>query len=302
MTQIFAFAPFNSRYVKQVSPEDPPSSHLSHNPKLWPFFRRALGAIDGSHIHATTRADHRETCRNRKGFISQNCLFCCSFDLLFSYVLTGWEGSASDARVYESAISDDLIVPDGWYLLADAGFPHCKELLVPYRGVRYHLAEWGRANLRYVDPTLCHRIGINLQMYSPQDKEELFNLRHAQARNVIERIFGVLKKRFRILLIGPEYDMTVQAQIPAALCALHNFIRIHDPHEQDLPDEEYYDQGGYAGDGFVRQVRNVEDNNPRGAVARRRDLIAEAMWNSYQAVLEERSTHDMDDYLYNTDE
>ena len=54
-------------------------------------------------------------------------------------------------------------------------------------------------------------------MHSPQNKEELFNLRHAQARNVIERIFGVLKKRFRILLIGPEYDITIQAQIPAAL-------------------------------------------------------------------------------------
>ena len=37
--------------------------------------------------------------------------------------------------------------------------------------------------------------------------------------------------------------MTVQAQIPAALCALHNFICIHNPHEQDLPGEEYHDQG-----------------------------------------------------------
>jgi len=150
MARIFAFAPFNSKYVKQITPNDPPSSRLSNNPKLWPFFRPALGAIDGSHIHATARAEHREGWRNRKGFISQNCLFCCSFDFLFTYVLTGWEGSASDARVYESAISDDLIIPEGSYLLADAGFPHCKELLVPYRGVRYHLAEWGRATLRYV--------------------------------------------------------------------------------------------------------------------------------------------------------
>jgi len=38
--------------------------------------------------------------------------------------------------------------------------------------------------------------------------------------------------------------MTVQAQIPAALCALHNFICIPDPDEQDLPGEEYYEKGG----------------------------------------------------------
>lgn len=46
---------------------------------------------------------------------------------------------------------------------------------------------------------------------------------------MVERIFGVLKRRFRILLVAPEYDMDIQARIPPALCALHNFIRRHDP-------------------------------------------------------------------------
>lgn len=146
ITHIFASAPFYTKYVKQVTPNDPPSSYLQNNPKLWPYFHRALGAIDGSHIHLATPSYLHTACRNRKGFLSQNCLFVCSFDFLFSYALTGWEGSAADARVYEDAIGSDLVVPDGWYLLADAGFPHCRELLVPYHGVRYHLSEWGRAN------------------------------------------------------------------------------------------------------------------------------------------------------------
>jgi hypothetical protein len=30
-------------------------------------------------------------------------------------------------------------------------------------------------------------------LLSPENKEELINLRHAQARNIIEQIFGVLK-------------------------------------------------------------------------------------------------------------
>jgi len=34
--------------------------------------------------------------------------------------------------------------------LADADFPHCDQLLIPYRGVRYHLAEWGL--LRHTKP------------------------------------------------------------------------------------------------------------------------------------------------------
>ena len=61
--------------------------------------------------------------------------------------------------------------------------------------------------------------------------EELFNLRHASARNVIEHIFGVLKRRFRILVHPPEYSMDIQARLPPALAALHNFIRIHNPDE-----------------------------------------------------------------------
>ena len=58
-------------------------------------------------------------------------------------------------------------------------------------------------------------------------KEELFNLCHASARNVIEHIFGMLKYRFQILHLAPEYSMDIQAHIPAALAAIHNFIHGH---------------------------------------------------------------------------
>jgi hypothetical protein len=50
-------------------------------------------------------------------------------------------------------------------------------------------------------------------------------------RNAIEHIFSVLKKCFRILRIGPECNLEIQAQIPAALCAIHNFIQEHNPDE-----------------------------------------------------------------------
>lgn len=129
---------------------DPIPSKIHDNPKFWPFFKDCLGALDGSHIHCSPPACERPAYQNRKGFLSQNCLFGCSFDLTFSYALTGWEGSATDARIYEEAESTDLHIPEGKYYLADAGYPLSSKLLVPYRGVRYHLAEWGRASVRYV--------------------------------------------------------------------------------------------------------------------------------------------------------
>ncbi|KIM59451.1 hypothetical protein SCLCIDRAFT_38540, partial [Scleroderma citrinum Foug A] len=54
---------------------------------------------------------------------------------------------------------------------------------------------------------------------------------HSSAQNVIKQIFGVLKCCFRILLLAPEYNIEIQAHIPAALCTIHNFIRIHDGDE-----------------------------------------------------------------------
>jgi hypothetical protein len=145
--------------------------------------------------------------------------------------------------------------------------------------------------------------------FRPANKEELFNLRHAQARNVIEHIFGVLKRRFRILIIPPEYSVKVQAQIPSALCAIHNFIQIYDPKEDELPDIGHPEYSNNSipnpGDDGVRQINYGEDD-VLDDVAVRRDKIAQDMWVSYQTILEGRredeggddSENDSEDNLY----
>jgi hypothetical protein len=63
-------------------------------------------------------------------------------DMRFLYVLLGWEGSAADCRVYEYARGSDFGVPANRYYLGDAGYSSSDSLLIPYRGVRYHLKEW----------------------------------------------------------------------------------------------------------------------------------------------------------------
>lgn len=136
------------KYVQLPRVGDPTPEVIRNDPRVMPFFQDAIGAIDGTHIPCMPSAAERDTARNRKGFNSQNCLVCCTFDMKFLYILSGWDGSAADATVYHDARTHDLRIPPGKYYLADAGFPSCPELLVPYRGERYHLAEWGRANLR----------------------------------------------------------------------------------------------------------------------------------------------------------
>ena len=82
--------------------------------------------------------------------MTQNCLAICGFDMKFLYMFSGWDGSASDSTMFHDACFTDLPVLLGKYYLADAGFPICEMLLIPYRGVRYHLAEWGHARLWYM--------------------------------------------------------------------------------------------------------------------------------------------------------
>jgi hypothetical protein len=146
MLVIFTSDPFYPKYVH--FPDGSVPHKIWKNPKWWPFFKDAIGAIDGSHIHVTPKAIKHPVYCNHKGFVSQNCLFACNFDLNFMYMLTGWEGSATDARVYEDACSFDFHTPAGKCFLGDAGYPLCPGLLVPYRSVHYHLAEWGCANAR----------------------------------------------------------------------------------------------------------------------------------------------------------
>ena len=50
-------------------------------------------------------AENADGWLNRKGFHSQNILAACSFDMKFTYLLTGYEGSCHDARMLDEAIA-----------------------------------------------------------------------------------------------------------------------------------------------------------------------------------------------------
>lgn len=127
--------PFYSTHVQLPKAPDPTPEFISSNPLISPWFNQALGAMDGTHIACTPSAENRCTARNRKGWFSQNCLACVSWDLRFLYVTSGWEGSATDALVFADSRLTELRIPAGRFYLADAGFGACDSLLVPYCGV-----------------------------------------------------------------------------------------------------------------------------------------------------------------------
>ena len=73
--------------------------------------------------------------------------------------------------------------------------------------------------------TICKNKG---ELAKDHRTKELFNLRHAQLRNHIERTIGILKMRFQMLKAATLYPLDKQIDISVACCVLHNFIRLHD--------------------------------------------------------------------------
>ncbi|KAH6784406.1 hypothetical protein C2S52_009365 [Perilla frutescens var. hirtella] len=66
---------------------------------------------------------------------------------------------------------------------------------------------------------------FGVQGRHPRNASELFNLRHASLRNVIERIFGVFKSRFTIFKTAPPFSFEIQAKLVLACAGLHNFLQ-----------------------------------------------------------------------------
>ena len=180
-----------------------------------------------------------------------------------------------DNQVWEAAPACGLNIPDGYYFLVDAGYPEDPWLLLPYCGIWYHLTEWNQASQKYVT------VQTSGTWYWPflQDTQQgrILNLWHASAQNVIKHIFGVLKCKFCILWMAPEYEMSLQAWIPVVLATVHNFIWEHELVEEDEPDDLQPIGGGVDDDDEVE----VERNDGLDQCDNRRNWIAEDMWAQY---------------------
>ena len=94
-----------------------------------------------------------------------------------------------------------------------------------------------------------------------------------------------MKRRFRILVYPPEIDMLLQARLPAALAAIHNFICTQDPEElTDFIEAEDLERGFVSGELAMGQTSRAEQAQANV----RRDVIASEMWAQYQAELQRR--------------
>lgn len=241
-------------------------SKIRNNPRFYPYFEDCIGAIDGTHIPCNVPTRMADRFRGRKPFTTQNVLVAVDFDLMFTYMSAGWEGSAHDSTVLRHSLDhpNGLRVPEGKYYLADAGYAAILGFLPPYRQVRYHLRKW---------------VGNR-----PQTPQELFNLRHSSLRSTVERAFGTLKNRFKVLMSRPFYPFPTQVKVVIACCILHNWILQNGGPDQFVYSEELWRQLYPRSNRFCHDTRAEQRQ-----MTQLRDVIANRMFENRHSIIRDGS-------------
>lgn len=97
--------------------------------------------------------------------------------------------------------------------------------------------------------------------------EAHFNKIHAAARSSIERVFGILKGRWRCLLHSRELYYTPEktAQIVNVCCLLHNLcIKYNVPIDENTIDREddidSYNNQEVMSDNFAENAKRIRDS------------------------------------------
>ncbi|KAK1310015.1 hypothetical protein QJS10_CPA08g00643 [Acorus calamus] len=70
----------------------------------------------------------------------------CDFNMRFTFLSAGWEGTTHDAKVLAHAVYNPRHNfphgPQEKYYVVDAGYPNRRGFLALYRNTRYHLPDF----------------------------------------------------------------------------------------------------------------------------------------------------------------
>lgn len=138
----------------------------------------------------------------------------CTSDLKFEDIVTRWPGSTHDSLIFSNSAAKFQFDSNRFQnavVLGDSGYFLNNYLLTP--------------------------------LSNPQTKvQQLYNESHIRTRNVIERCFGVWKRRFPVLSIGMRCRIPLAQDIIVATAILHNFARSKNESEPPVDPEVHIPQ------------------------------------------------------------
>ncbi|XP_036322255.1 putative nuclease HARBI1 [Rhagoletis pomonella] len=171
-------------------------------------FPGVIGATDCTHVRIQSPGtDQAENYRNRKGWFSIHVQTVVDAEARITNIVARWPRSTHDATIFNNSrlyrrletgeFGNNLLVADGGYRKAEY----------------------------IVTPHLNPQTG----------EEQLYNYSHISTRNVVERSYGILKRRWPVLSMGMRVRIHTAQSIIVACAVLHNIAM----NERDyVPDDE----------------------------------------------------------------
>ncbi|CAH1993083.1 unnamed protein product [Acanthoscelides obtectus] len=182
-------------------------------------FPGCLGCIDCTHVALVRPNENEERFFNRKHYHSRNVQIICDSDLNILDIDASFGGATHDAHIWKNShayrhLRELASHGERFWLLGDSGYPLRPWLLTPI---------------------------INAE---PGTAEEHYTNMHCLTRNTVERCIGVLKARWRCLLVHRvlHYDHHMVAKMINACAVLHTICNRHNVPFSELPMEAIHEE------------------------------------------------------------
>ncbi|CAH2099209.1 unnamed protein product [Euphydryas editha] len=173
-----------------------------------------LGCIDCTQVAIVRPAQNEERFYSRKHYHSLNVQLICDAEMQIIGVDASHGGASHDSFIWTNhplrTHLEELRNSDSIWFLGDSGYPLRKTMMIP------------------------------ILEAAPGSSEEHYTNLHVRARNIIERTIGLLKARFRCLLVHRvlHYSPQVAGSIINACVILHNICNMAKTPVQQLSDED----------------------------------------------------------------
>jgi hypothetical protein len=170
----------------------------------------AIGAIDCSHfqILKPSAQNKGDEYINRKIYPSINVQATCNANEVFTSVDARWPGSVHDSRIFRNSDIYQVLKSTqayGHYLIGDSGYGIAPWLLTPFPS------------------------------HTTSPSERNYNKIYAKDRVIIERCFGMLKRRFPMMGYVIRVKLSNVSSLIVAAFVLHNIAKF-------LKDEDFEDE------------------------------------------------------------
>ncbi|KAJ8728924.1 hypothetical protein PYW07_006620 [Mythimna separata] len=209
-----------------------------------------VGCIDGTHIAIVKPNQNEDRYFCQKNYHSLNVQLICNADMDIISVDASHPGANDDSFIWSNhplkTYLENLSATESLWLLGDSGYPLRKTMMTPILNAH------------------------------PDSPEAYYTEKHVKTRNIIERTIGILKARFRCLLVrrALHYQPQIAGCIANACVILHNICNTANIAVPELTEDEVRQEAFMQPENLHVDSDGPQNRELQTGIATRQDLVA----------------------------